>query len=49
MPVVDAAIGNANDVKGLLANSLSLFFIDGNSAFSNGPRNMSKTLLIVLF
>ena len=34
----DATDVNPNGIKTLLANSLITFFINGNPAFSNGPR-----------
>ena len=34
-------------IKTLLANGLITFFINGNPAFSNGPSNLPKILLIV--
>ena len=43
----DAAAVNPNGIKTLLANGLITFFIKGNPAFSNGPSNLPKNVLIV--
>ena len=40
--VADAAAVNINEIKALLANGLSTFFIKGNLVFSNGPRSLPK-------
>ena len=40
--VADAAVVNLNDIKALLANGLSTFFIKGNPVFSNGPKSLPK-------
>ena len=38
----DAAAVNPKGIKTLLANGLITFFINGNSAFSNGPSNLPR-------
>ena len=40
--VADAASGNPNGIKTLLANSLSTFFIKDNPVFSNDVKNLPK-------
>ena len=40
--VADAAGVNLNDIKALLANGLSTFFIKGNPVFSNGLKSLPK-------
>ena len=40
--VADSAAVNANDIKRLLANGLSLFSIKGNPYFSSGPKRLPK-------
>ena len=50
--VADAAAVNINDIKTLLANGLSTFFIKGKPVFSNGPRSLHRNLpefLIILY
>ena len=42
----DAAAVNPKGIKKLLANGLITFLINGNPAFSNGPSNLPKILLI---
>ena len=39
---VDAAAINPKDLKTLLTNGLSTFFINGKPVFSNGPRSLSR-------
>ena len=43
--VADAAAGNLNGIKMLLANNLSIFRIKGNPDFSNGPKSLPKNPL----
>ena len=38
--VADAAAINANGIKMLLANGLSIYPIKGNSIFTNGPKSL---------
>ena len=38
----DAAAVNPKGIKTLLANGLITFFINGNPAFSNGPRSLPR-------
>ena len=38
----DAAPGDPNGIKTLLANGLITFFINDNPVFSNGPRNLLR-------
>ena len=38
--VADAAIVHPNGIRTLLANGVSLFFINGKSTFINGPRSI---------
>ena len=40
----DAATVNPNGIKTLLANCLITSFINGNAAFSNGPRSPPRNL-----
>ena len=40
--IVYAAPVNPNDIKTLLANGLSTFFIKGNPVFSNGSKSLPK-------
>ena len=47
--VANAAAVTPNCIKTLLVIGLSTFPIKGNSVFSNGPKCLSKNLLIVLF
>ena len=39
VPSADAAAVDARDIKTLLANGLSIFFINGKPVFSNSARN----------
>ena len=41
-PAADTAAVNPKEIKTLLADGLIIFFIDGNSAFNNGPINLPK-------
>ena len=36
---------NPNDIKTLLGNGLSAFFINCNSVFSSGPKSLPKNLM----
>ena len=40
--IADAAAGNPNGIKTLLANGLSTVFIKGKPVFSNGSKSLSK-------
>ena len=41
--VADAAAANPNEIKTLLANSFSTFFINSNPVFNNGSRSQPKS------
>ena len=43
--VADSAAVNPNDIKTLLANGLSIFFIKDKPAFSNGSTSLPKNPL----
>ena len=47
--VAAAAAVNPNGIKTLLDGGLSSFFIQGNPAFSKGPKSLPKILQITLF
>ena len=47
--VAYTAVVNPDEMKTLLANGFSTFFIKVNPAFSIGPKFLPKILLIVLF
>ena len=40
--VAEVAAVDSNDIKTLLANGLSAFFIKGKPIFSNGPRRLPR-------
>ena len=40
--IADAAAVTTNDIKIILANSLSTFPIKGNPVFDNGPKSLSN-------
>ena len=44
LSVADAVAVNPNGIKTLLAKGLSTFFIKGKPVFSNGPKDLPKSL-----
>ena len=41
-PAADTAAVNHNGIKTLLVNGIISFFINGNTAFGNGPRSLPR-------
>ena len=41
--IADAVAANPNGIKRRLGNGLSTFFIKSKTAFSNGPKSLSKS------
>ena len=45
--MTEAATVSSNGIKTFLPNGLTTFFINGNPAFSNGPRNLPRNPPVV--